>query len=134
VPSSAKPGTGLAWCRFRTSSQSRSSSLPSVPQMPASGSEVVGRRAAAVAMSSPLTALNRDDLPLPVAPKNPTTVWSPDRERGLLDQPRPKTANLPPSIPHQTTTHQSRAPWNIWASSQSRRPISQAWPSGWFRM
>ena len=81
VSSSARPSTGVAWCRLRTSSQSSSGSLPSAPQTPARGSVVVGRRTAAVAISAPLTALNRDDLPLPVAPKNPTTVWSADRER-----------------------------------------------------
>ena len=76
MSSSANPCIGAAAWRFRTSSQSSSASLPWTPQMPASGSVVVGRRTAAVAISSPLTALKSDDLPLPVAPKKPTTVWS----------------------------------------------------------
>ena len=44
------------------------------PRCPPAAPMVVGRRTAAVAISSPLTALKSDDLPLPVAPKNPTTV------------------------------------------------------------
>ena len=67
--------------RSSTPSQSSSSSEPSGSQMAASGEEVVGRRAAALPRSSPTTALNSEVLPEPVAPKKPTTVWSPDSAR-----------------------------------------------------
>ena len=67
--------------RSSTPSQSSSSSDPSGSQTAARGDDVVGRRAAALPRSSPTTALNREVLPEPVAPKNPTTVCSPDNAR-----------------------------------------------------
>jgi hypothetical protein len=41
---------------------------------------VVGRRSPTGESGSPAIRLNRLDLPLPVAPANATTVWSPDSD------------------------------------------------------
>src|SRR5450756_2817212 len=58
-------------------SQSRRADDDSLPQTAAVGSDVVGRRAPTWAISAPARALNRLDLPLPVAPASATTVRPP---------------------------------------------------------
>ena len=70
----ASHGTSEAWCRVLTPSQS-SSAEQSFPYT-ASGSEVVGLVTATRARSCPITALNSDDLPDPVAPAKTTIVDS----------------------------------------------------------
>ena len=64
---------GTRW-RWVTSSQSSNSWGNSLPQLTASGFEVVGRRTATRANWVSVIALNRLDLPEPVAPANATTV------------------------------------------------------------
>ncbi|OPZ48100.1 MAG: hypothetical protein BWY91_03243 [bacterium ADurb.BinA028] len=79
-----------------------------VPHTAADGTEVVGRRAPIRATCSPTMALNRDDLPLPVAPARATTVW-------------------PPAIDVRSRTLSTRlTAWSTWAGSSSRAPSVQA--------
>ena len=68
----------ITWCRFGTPSQSSSSGAPSAPQAHAMVQEVVGRRTPIAASSRPVTALNVEDFPEPVAPASATIVWSPE--------------------------------------------------------
>lgn len=70
---SSVPFDGTRW-RRGTSSQSSRSPGSSVPQATAIAFDVVGRRTPAEASSVPLSALNVDDLPEPVAPASATTV------------------------------------------------------------
>ena len=63
-------------CRGGTSSQSSSSSAPCSPQTHAVVHDVVGLRTPTDEISMPVSALNVDDLPDPVAPAIATTVWS----------------------------------------------------------
>ena len=69
-------------------SHSSSSCAPSLPQTQAVAHEVVGRRTPTAESSSPVSWLNVDDLPEPVAPAIATTVWSAEsrsRLGGALD-------------------------------------------------
>ena len=77
----ASAGSSSGYTRSETPSQSRTSSLPSLPHTAACAATVVGRVWAARASFWPATALKREDLPLPVAPKNPTIVCSAERLR-----------------------------------------------------
>ncbi|CAH0322656.1 hypothetical protein SRABI128_04968 [Microbacterium sp. Bi128] len=92
--------------------------------MPASGSVVVGLRTAAVAISSPLTALKSEDLPLPVAPKNPTTVWSPDSDRRELA--RSSTCRTPARISSGRTPDASSVALLSASSLRSSWDVSRA--------
>ena len=66
----------VTWCRGGMPSHSSSSVAPSVPQTQAVAHDVVGRRTPTAASSRPVSALNVEDLPEPVAPAIATTVWS----------------------------------------------------------
>ena len=83
---------------------------PPRPTAPPARSAVVGRVTPTAASSSPASALNSDDLPLPVAPASAATVCSTDRLRrtparattaraavhGLLGRAGPPPARPPP--------------------------------------
>src|SRR3954447_20954824 len=66
----------VVWCRGGMPSHSSSSWAPSLPHTQAVAQEVGGRRTPPADSSSPVSALNVDDLPEPVAPAIATTVWS----------------------------------------------------------
>ena len=131
----------ITWCRLGTPSQSRSSAAPSAPQAQAIVHDVVGRRTPMAASSRPVTALNVEDFPEPVAPASATTVWSPEsRSRAparsataaasstSASSSRPRAARAASSSPSMRSTTSERLPTSFLAPSTSavtRRPPPQ---------
>ena len=110
----------MVWWRGGMPSHSSSSSAPSRPQTQAVAQDVVGRRTPTAESSRPVSALNVEDFPEPVAPAIATTVWSADR-RSRPDA-RSTTARA------RSTTSSSSRPRaaSVAASSPSRRaPMSE---------
>ena len=128
-PARASIGTSRTW-RSRTSSQSSSADAPAGSQLTASGSDVVGRRTWLRAIGSPTSAFNRLDLPEPVAPNSPTTVWSDESAR------RPSARVSSASICASCASGSRPAPSECtsrsassWVSSVIRARVRRASPS-----
>src|SRR5665647_1655373 len=90
-------------------SPSRRADDDSLPQTAAVGSDVVGRRAPTWAISAPARALNRLDLPLPVAPASATTVRPPAIEvRAAVLAMAASARSTPPAGRHPVSGSRSR--------------------------
>src|SRR5256885_6979521 len=76
------------------SSQSSSGAAPSSPHTHACAELVIGRRRPVGESSSPETALNSEDLPLPVPPASATMVCSPDSSSRSPARPSSSAASL----------------------------------------
>ena len=129
----------MTWCRCGTPSQSSSSSAPpSAPQAQAIVHDVVGRRTPIAARSRPVSALNVEDLPEPVAPASATTVWSPESRsraparsataRGLRrpasSSSRPRQASAASSSPSIRSATSERLGPTERASARHQSPVA----------
>ena len=119
-------------CRGGMPSQSRRSSAPSAPHTQAVAHDVVGRRTPTADSSSPVSALNVEDLPEPVAPAIATTVWSAESHSRL--EARSRTAWLSSSRssgrrPREATIAASRpsmrAPMSVLRETSFLAPSSK---------
>ena len=122
----------VVWCRSGMPIHSSRSSAPSgPPQMQAVAHDVVGRRTPTAARSRPVSALNVEDLPEPVAPAIATTVCSggePQPGAGPLDDRRRR--GRPPRRPAARGTPRPPASSpEIWSARSDLRPSSRRAPS-----
>src|SRR6478609_9681349 len=110
----------VTWWRAGMPSHSRSSSAPCLPHTTAVAHEVVGRRTPTAASSSPLSALNMEDLPDPVAPPRATTVCSADSLSRL-------EARAATAVASSTTASSTRprAASAARSSPSTRAPVSE---------
>ena len=101
-------------------SHSSSSRAPWVPHTQAVAHEVVGRRTPTAESSSPVSALNVEDLPEPVAPAMPTTVWSAES----LSRPPARSTTARASATSSSLSRPSEASTAV-ASPSRRSPMSE---------
>ena len=110
------------------SSQSSRSCGSRAPQPTAIALAVVGRRTATSANAVPLTALNRLDLPDPVAPAKAITVWPPVNE--IRSPARSTTASASATIRASARPSAARAASPSARSRSAKRSvIAQPWRS-----
>ena len=110
----------MTWCRGGMPSHSSSSSAPSVPQTQAVAHDVVGRRTPTADSSRPVSALNVEDLPEPVAPAIATTVWSAESRSRLAAR---STTSLASST--SASSSRPRAASAAASSASMRAPRSE---------
>ena len=102
---------------------------PSAPQAHAIVHDVVGRRTPMAASSRPVSALNVEDLPDPVAPASATTVWSPDS----ASRAPARSATAAASSTRASSSRPRAARGRLVAGRRSGRPTSDAAarPAAW---